>query len=186
MKPHVMLDLETMGVASNSVVISIGAVQFIPETGELGARFYTALDFEDACRYGVLSPSTIKWWMSQSNEARGFAMAGTDEVEPVLTDLAEWFGALPNALVWGNGADFDNVILMNFYESAGMVQPWGKYNNRCYRTLKSISAKTDPGFDIGADPKPIREGTHHNALDDAIFQARMAMWMCRMYGLSLS
>ena len=64
--------------------------------------------------------------------------------------------------VWGNGATFDNVILSNAYKAAGMEQPWKFWDDRCYRTVKGLLP----------DIKIERLGTHHNAVYDAMSQAR--------------
>jgi exodeoxyribonuclease VIII len=63
--------------------------------------------------------------------------------------------------IWGNGASFDNVILANAYRRNDLNIPWKYYNDRCYRTMKSLAPHI----------KMEREGTHHNALSDAISQA---------------
>ncbi len=67
--------------------------------------------------------------------------------------------------IWGNGADFDNVILTSAYKRNDLELPWRYTNNRCYRTLKSLYPEI----------KLERSGTHHNALDDAISQANHLM-----------
>jgi len=67
-----------------------------------------------------------------------------------------------NVRVWGNGAAFDNVILASAYRQANITQPWLFWNDRCYRTVKALS----PAVTMQ------RNGTHHNALDDAESQAR--------------
>ena len=36
---HVMIDIETMGNMSHSAIVSVGAVRFDLETGEIGEKF---------------------------------------------------------------------------------------------------------------------------------------------------
>ena len=43
-----MIDLESMGKKPNAPIVSIGAVFFNPQTGELGQEFYTAVSLESA------------------------------------------------------------------------------------------------------------------------------------------
>lgn len=182
MKTHVMLDLETLGVCSDAVVLSIGACYFQPETGEIGNGFNMSIDIEDTCRYGNITASTIKWWLTQSEPARMSVVSGTHTVDEVLDEFDKFLGGANNkSLIWGNGADFDNVILSNLYQNADRVIPWGQYNNRCFRTLKKILAQT-----MSNEEPPIRQGTHHNALDDAIYQAQMANYICKKYSISLT
>lgn len=62
--------------------------------------------------------------------------------------------------IWSNGASFDIPILANAFRKAGMNVPWKFWNERCFRTVKSIYS------DIKS---PVTE-TAHNALDDAMNQ----------------
>jgi inhibitor of KinA sporulation pathway (predicted exonuclease) len=78
-----------------------------------------------------------------------------------LSDLAP----LKEIALWGNGSDFDNVLLAQAYAAAKMDYPIRYYNNRCFRTLKNLGL---------AVQEPQREGTFHNALDDAKHQAKWA------------
>lgn len=169
---NVMIDLETMGNDSNAAIIAIGAVMFDPDQDILGETFYRVVSLEDSMRNGgTVSASTIMWWMGQSESAR-MAIASEEgkELHAVLGELFCWLHDatgcdLRNLRVWGNGAAFDNVILANAYRNAEMNVPWEFWNDRCYRTMKSMH----PTITIE------RSGTHHNALDDAISQANHLM-----------
>ena len=68
----------------------------------------------------------------------------------------------PIRLLSRNGAAFDNVILASAYRRNGTRQPWQFLNDRCYRTMKAQYPAV----------KMQRNGTHHNAVDDAESQAR--------------
>jgi DNA polymerase III epsilon subunit-like protein len=62
-----MVDIETLGTKPSSTILSIGAVFFDIETGELGERFYMNIDPKQD---RSIDPSTVMWWMVQSSEAR--------------------------------------------------------------------------------------------------------------------
>lgn len=158
-----MLDLETYGTHSNAVVASIGAVFFSKdEVSKHG--FYAVLDTPSQVIAGrVLDAGTVEWWLQQSEEARAIAKAPKKEVTKVLEDFASFLGD-GDVKVWGNGADFDCVILGSLYESFGIKRPWSYGNNRCFRTLKNITTRKIPE----------RKGVAHNALHDAIYQAQCA------------
>lgn len=157
---HVMLDLETMGTHPNSAIISIGAVTFDPNSGELGREFYKTISLESSVNWGLeLDPSTIIWWMGQEDKARQECVSGTNELPLVLRDFISWIPE--DAKVWGCGVAFDNTILANAYRKVGLGVPWQFWNDRCYRTMKSL-----------VDFPAVREGVHHNALDDAKTQAK--------------
>lgn len=165
---HIMVDLETMGTGSNAAIIAIGAVG-INDDGIIDNKFYCVVDLASAVEHGgVVDASTEKWWSEQSPEARVILDDPNVErvtIEQALFAFAKWFrdiGATRHKTqVWGNGSDFDNVILMNAYKRLDLDQPWSPFNNRCYRTLKNLA----PSLVIE------RIGTHHNALNDAESQA---------------
>lgn len=167
---HVMLDLETMGLGSDALILSIGAVEFDPTLG-LGREFYQVVKQDDQLvRWNrTADDETIRWWAQQSDEARKiFSDPSAVPLDIALNRFQEWYGVLGTP-VWGNGADFDNVVLANAYKRVNRHVPWGFRQNRCYRTLKNLGL---PGEELN------REGTFHNALDDAKHQARNAVvWL---------
>ena len=167
----VMIDLETLGTAPGSVVLSIGAVEFDPELGTLGREFYTTINQGSSLGAGLkIDSSTVAWWKTQSIEAQKVLYATCEEngpqIMPALMDFGLFLsGCGPNVRVWGNGSDFDQPILTAAYRAVGLEAPWKFWNNRCYRTLKSLFPETPM----------LRTGTHHNALDDAKSQATHAL-----------
>jgi DNA polymerase III epsilon subunit-like protein len=162
---NVMIDLETMGIRADSVVLSIGAVYF--GGGKLGDTFYAVLDTTDQQERGRrIEQEVLQWWAKQSENAKAVIHATQTPTDQVLDDFAEFLGN-SNLQVWGNGASFDNIILYSLYQDFDRKPPWNFTNDRCYRTLKNIA--------ISPTGLPARKGTHHNALDDAIHQAECAM-----------
>lgn len=161
----VMIDLETMGQGADAAIVAIGAVEFDRETRETGEEFYLTVDLESAVRAGgVMDPSTVMWWMRQSDHARQ-ALDGKTNIAQALATFSGWLRGradLGAIRIWGNGSDFDNVILANAYRRLLLPAPWKFFNNRCYRTWKNEHLHT----------RLERSGTHHNALDDAVSQAR--------------
>lgn len=160
----VMLDLETMGTEAGCPIVAIGAVMFDPRTSEIGDSFYQLITLDSCISRGMtLCADTVLWWMRQGDAARGQICRPDLEradLADALIDFAMW---LPNnAIVWGNGSDFDNVILEAGFRAVNQPVPWKYWNNRCYRTVKSLK----PSIELE------REGTHHNALHDAISQAK--------------
>lgn len=156
---QVMVDLETMSTRPNAVVCSIGAVKF--EVGQgITDKFYITVDAKDCKSLGLhISKDTVKWWSEQNPKALADLMKNTVPLGVALAKFSEWYGtrSLPT---WGCGSDFDNVILTSAYYALGRTQPWKFWDNRCYRTVKNL-------IQI---PEAPREGTYHNALDDAIHQ----------------
>ena len=118
----VMLDLETMGNGPRAAIVAIGAVEFDPETGTVGERFYQAVDLATAVSMGgEMDASTVLWWMQQGDEARAAFAKGGAHLSKALMDFSTWLherGAPDDVRVWGNGAAFDNVILASAYRAA--------------------------------------------------------------------
>ncbi len=170
---HVMLDLETMGQGNNAAIVAIGAVFFEPTTGEIGASFYQKVGLESAAKYGEIDPNTVLWWLKQSDEARAEITSNdTMDLQYAIDDFSAWVGQIERVnsrVVWGNGASFDNVILGNAFEAVGYEKPWRYWNDRDVRTVVELG-RTLKGFDPKRDI-PFK-GTAHNALDDAIHQAK--------------
>lgn len=167
----VMADIETLGVRPGSVILSIGAVRFDRDTGEISPNvFYRVIDRASCHAAGLTEDaSTVDWWTSQSEEARAvlrWADAGDAAFLPdALQDFADWMAAGPSPRLWGCGAAFNNVLLRAAFDAVGLPHPWPFWNDRCFRTLK--------GLHPGREPE--RQGVYHNALDDALHQARWAL-----------
>jgi exodeoxyribonuclease VIII len=173
-----MIDLETLGTSNNALIWGLGAVVFNPDghypdilAGDyLGERFYVNIDIKSSLEYkGVIDADTLTWWLDpQRNAAREQLLVNPIDVGSALETFSMWLDHQAhrieqpyNIVMWGNGATFDNVILRRAYERLGLEVPWKFYNDRCYRTIKSLAP----------DIKLERVGTYHNAVDDAVSQA---------------
>lgn len=162
-----MLDLETLSVFPNSVILSLGAVKFDPH------RLVNPVDFlelqfdadQQIANGRHVDPGTLQWWGQQKPQVIEAAMnpIGRLSVESALTSLTKFVFHADE--IWCQGPVFDIVILENIYQQYGMSVPWQYWKIRDSRTLFS-SLNYDPRRELrlsGAD--------HHNALDDAIIQA---------------
>lgn len=168
---QVMVDLETMGTASNAAIIAIGAVRFDPEEQKITDSFYEVIDLQSCIDMGLeIEASTVMWWMQQSKDARKEFNCQGRPISVALFNFRNWLGE--DAVVWGNGAAFDNVILANAYKKYGAEQPWKFWNDRCYRTVKNLYPNV-PFY---------RNGTYHRAVDDAESQALHLMKILKEIG----
>lgn len=179
-----MLDLETANNTPDSAILSIGAVHFDTEHVSQN-EFYCTIKPGSAIMHGSMGMSTIQWWMQQQDEARRV----WNEPEAVNLDVAlmrfsEWVKGWKMGhenLLWGNGSDFDNVILAHAYARIGMKPPWSFRNNRCFRTLKGffhadVASALYKKYDTGEN------GVKHNAVYDARLQANIAKDMLILIG----
>ncbi|HCO8302788.1 TPA: 3'-5' exoribonuclease, partial [Escherichia coli] len=172
---HLMIDLETMGKNPDAPIISLGAIFFDPQTGEMGPEFSKTIDLDTAG--GVIDRDVIKWWLKQSREAQSAILTDEIPLDDALLQLREFIDENSCGFyvrVWGNGANFDNVILRRSYERQGIPCPWRYCNDRDVRTIVELGNSI--GFDARMDI-PF-EGERHNALDDARYQAKYvsAIW----------
>ncbi|EMB0626472.1 3'-5' exoribonuclease, partial [Escherichia coli] len=172
---HLSVDLETMGTNPDAPINSIGGKFFDPATGEMGPEFSKAIDLETSG--GIIDRKTIKWWAKRSREAQSAIFTDEISLDVALRLFIEFIEKNSGGCfvqVWGNGANFDNVILRRSYERQGIPCPWLYYNDRDVRTIVELGNAI--GFDVRmAIPF---EGVPHNALDDARHQAKQvsAIW----------
>ncbi|ENT6542949.1 3'-5' exoribonuclease [Escherichia coli] len=172
---HLMIDLETMGKNPDAPIISIGAIFFDPQTGDMGPEFSKTIDLETAG--GVIDRDTIKWWLKQLREAQSAILTDEIPLDDALLQLREFIDENSGEFfvrVWGNGASFDNVILRRSYERQGIPCPWRYCNDRDVRTIVELGK----AIDFDARTAIPFEGERHNALDDARYQAKYvsAIW----------
>ena len=168
---NVMLDLETYGTAPGSVILSIGAVAFDPHSKDMGNGFYEVISIDHSIVAGfTTNRETKQWWDKQSVEARRVIHEAeqlhASHPEAVLRSLNSYLSGCggTEVMVWGYGAGFDNALVAAAYELTGVGRGWKYTNDRCFRTIKAM-------FPIPKDLIPPRQGTYHNALDDAKTQA---------------
>jgi hypothetical protein len=169
---HIMVDLETLGTESNSVIMSIAAVPFNMESGKTGTPYYTNVDIQSCLNVGLqISGSTLEWWMKQSNAAITRIFSGTSlPLDRALDELSGVISQFYDIQVWGNSARFDLGILENAYLKSGKSIPWKFYNERDVRTLVA--------FDPDVKANMVFTGTPHDALDDCLHQVKYcsAIW----------
>jgi hypothetical protein len=138
----IMIDLETLGKNSNSVILSIAAVQFDIETGQIGKQFRREIQIQSCLNAGLkIDADTLLWWLDQSEEARA-VFQKTREGETLQKALI-MFTAFLNSMktpidelsLWGNSARFDLGLLTDAYKAIGGEIPWNFFNELDVRTL---------------------------------------------------
>lgn len=167
MYTDISLDLETLDIRPSAVVLSIGAVRFNRHERD---SFDGIKEDEDRCFYAKLpiqaqidlgrtiSASTINWWMEQNVMAK--RVFAESENPKAFREFQKFCRGAQQ--IWGNGSNFDNVILRSLFEDLNIEFPTPYYTDRDLRTLQDAAQ-------IGKPRAP--KGIEHNALDDAIYQA---------------
>lgn len=164
---------------------------------------YIRFDFIEVMSHNDFSASTLRWWLLQSKEAIKEIVHTELVQTPVagrmaekclprssyiggLTIVKEFFKLLKDcarvdAKIYplGNGKEFDVRILEDTWIKHGIVQqnwkgeyefPWNFWEPLDLRERVS-DVKLATGVDIKKQVQ--REGIHHNAVDDALYQARV-------------
>ena len=147
-----MMDLETLSVRPNAVILVIGAIKF--NRGETWQEknitmsdiekrdfFYTRIIIKSCTNIGLhIEASTEKWWKEQSDDVRHEAIKHTDRVplRQALVDFKNWFGTCPRTKIWGNGSSFDCTILGEAYKRCEIDVPWKFWLERDLRTITDL------------------------------------------------
>lgn len=163
-----MIDIETLGTAPGSVILSIGAVEFDAHSGDFGERMYLPIKAQTCEAIGLtVDVSTVTWWMGKSDEARASATSGQLNIVEALESLSSFYAYVSPLRIWAHSPAFDLVMLEVAYKKASLQHPWIHWATRDTRTL----------FDV-AGVKLNNTGIKHHALDDAIAQAQA---VCQAY-----
>jgi hypothetical protein len=156
-----MLDMETLAVTPNAVVLSLGAVHFNPYGNGYSDKIYFRISIDDQDALGrEVDPDTLDWWGRQAADIQDEAFSPEDRIS--LVDAMDRFHkfAWGCDAFWSHGATFDLVIIENIYRQLGKPLPWNFWQLRDTRTL----------FDLGYDPD-MPKNSKHDALQDAIRQS---------------
>lgn len=171
---HISLDIETMGTRSGSAILSIGALVFDPFAAQVDQdtrrHFHECISLESCLSAGLtVDAPTIMWWMQQSDETR--AEFNKNSMDSSLAQVLQWFagwfrdarGLDKPIRVWAKDPDFDCVLLERAHHALALPVPWRYSEKRCVRTICESA---------GVEPNDYNYGTKHNALHDAMSQAR--------------
>lgn len=167
MSNGIMVDTESLGTAADAVILSIGAVKFNLETGEIDDNgFYASVSIESNLDLGRrIQEDTLLWWFKQEIAAQSVFHEAKVDLGTALTELSDWIST-DDYTLWSNGADFDLPMIAHAYTQLKIETPWKFWNSRCFRTFKNL-----PGAKAVKVPFT---GTKHNALADAYHQAQTA------------
>lgn len=160
---NVMLDLETLSVKPDAVILTFGAVKFDSfSKSPVTATMYARIDVDEQINLGrSVDQGTLDWWSKQADDVREEALSDGNRIslEQFTADLNRFLVGANE--IWSQGTVFDIVILENLYRQLGKPIPWQYYQIRDSRTL----------FQVHGDPREKNKAGLHNALEDCISQA---------------
>lgn len=172
---HVMIDTETLGRTPGSVVRSVAAVEFDPQTGETGRQKVWKIDLTDSMRYGFkVESSTLKWWMMQSDEARREFVEGAETpLVDFLEDFMQFIAATDEEkdfTLWCLQLDFDVAMLRTMYSWYNLnvhgcdeeVLPWN------FRKVRDVRPYMDALDSAGLLPPKVAD--RHTPLADCLLK----------------
>ena len=179
-----MIDIETLSTQKNASIIEIGAVEFNKETGEIGEKFDVMINPYDWGKNDRhIDGETIKWWFSQSNEARERYVNCPNDIELVSLNDAlvrlryfifgcDSIGKDKNVIVWGNGASFDIAILEDAYNHFKYSIPWKYWCVNDVRTIVNLNPSIKMGYGFNDCIKEYQDEimVKHSPVSDCIYQ----------------
>lgn len=171
-----VVDIESLAKGPDAKIASIGCVIVDVENAATTSRFFTQVDItsQKERKYDI---DTMFWWLKQASENIGAVSAtfhGKDKLHlgDALIEFSQWlerqFQGEPINM-FGNGPEFDNVILSHAYEQSGLKTPWAYFGNQSIRTALLFYRIANQN----ALPNVEFEGVKHHALDDAYHEARV-------------
>jgi len=170
------IDLETTGTLVDSQILSIGLAMFDLKTGEIGNTLYLPIFLKDNWAINA-TIGTIKFWTKQAIE-NPEALIGLFEyeenpdaiyMETALEMIQDFCVTNKPKTVWANGTKFDLGMLEYQFHKDNREIPWWHNADRCMRTLRQFAGNIQIE-DCG--------GAAHNALSDAIWQAKYISAAC--------
>lgn len=187
----IMLDIETLGLTSNSQVTQISAVSF-DITGEEEAYDIKVFDkyinvFDKSFQFNKVDLNTVEWWINTDLDLFVSMLEkckNSNETEIyVLKDFAEYINSFcneyKNVYIWSNGISFDLRIIKDKMSGYGINLPI-KYNEeRDVRTIIDLIC-----CDLKITEKEykkmfeIKDNVKHDALNDCLTQIN---WVVSAY-----
>jgi len=171
---NIMVDIETLGTDSDTMILTIGAIPFTNEAKIVAPKtewFYKKVDLNSYKKYKndfSMDYNTLIWWLKQDDKPRyeAFIEKPRDPIDVVMEDFAKWLIKTTNndIRIWSHGKDFDTVVLQHAFKVVSVDCPWTYWNTRDTRTVYSMA-----GIDMRDITIP--EGFDaHNALGDCLKQ----------------
>lgn len=175
MSIHCMCDLETLGTSHEAVILSIGAAKFDPRATEIIDSFHVHIDPRSAQAYGLkIEADAVMWWVDPARADARSALLSHEQIDlrSALDGFVHWYGS-ESLKTWSNGANFDIPIMRNAMRVVGEPCPWKFWDERCFRTLKSLKHEVPTAPAV------------HDALADAIAQAKFVQKIVQNLELDL-
>lgn len=167
-----MIDIETLGNKSNSVITQISAVEFDLKTGETFKEFNFFINPQSCLDLGLkMNWSTVFWWMQQGDIAIDNFLKCNDglNLREALLKFTLFFNEEYDGY-WGNSARFDFGILENAFDSCNIEYPFYFWLERDVRTILMLDPLAKNKFE---------NHLAHDGISDCKFQIE---YICDIFG----
>lgn len=173
MSRDLMIDIETLASENDAVVVQVGAVEFDPQAQTMDDGRIWNLDYVNYQTSRRVSARTVQWWCQQSPDAIESVLRVPPARQVTPRVMYDHLSMLIHRAdhVWARGPSFDLAILNNLFAPYSIEHgqrdaiPFWKWRDE--RVMRDLVESCGYGM--------MREGTHHNALDDAKHQTRNVM-----------
>jgi hypothetical protein len=164
---HSSIDIETLSLENNSVVLSIGIHSFSLNSAFTDS-YYCSLNIDEQLKKNRhISGSTLSWWMEQSDQAKEvFSNNGNVPIKTKLNEIVKFVDYYQSKYTWTNGPEFDSTILKSLFTDFDVKYPFSYKYSFDFRTIKHVGENI---FHIKYEPD---KEIAHNALNDSIMQAK--------------
>jgi len=185
-----IFDVETLGKESNSVILSMAAIYFDPETKPsyedlYNSAFFVKFDAEDQVRRlsRKIGRTTLQWWAKQCDIVKAKSLNPNKALDVKFEDgyeaMRKWAESKKDdqCYVWARG-NLDQLVLDSFEEQLEIKPIWPFQRWRDVRTAIDILYNTSNGYcpvnyaGFSAESKVIK----HNPVDDCAYDAMMLMY----------
>lgn len=182
-------DVETLGVESNSVILSMACIHFLPENNptykELkDSAFFVKLNVRDQVEnYSrKINKDTIAWWEKQCLNTKNWSYIPDKNDKPLadgIDALHEWAKSKNDndSWVWARGS-LDDIILQSAERQIKVDHVFSYSRWRDVRTAIDIMKLTKNGYCEVEHPDFLyeRDVTKHNPIDDCALDIMMLLY----------
>ena len=157
---HLMIDLETLDVSRDTVILSAGVVIFNKTSDLVGLRLFMKIKEQiEAGR--TIGADTVKWWiLTDVNKFCEHLSVGAYDLNYLKESILRLYENYEIERVWSRGS-FDLEILKTI-----MDVPWEYWQERDVRTLDELAPA-------------VKSPKKHDALEDCLAQVkhvRKVLW----------
>lgn len=134
---HCMIDIETLSLRNDAVVLSVAAVPF-DEHEHLSAENSLIISLhigEQLCAGRWIDSETVRWWMTQPAHIRRTSMMGDIEFQEFASQFQQFLACETIDRFWCKGPEFDAAVLRSLYRSFESELPISHKHWRDVRTI---------------------------------------------------